>query len=95
MRRASKLMRARLFPRESFFRAERGEPAYVVAASESVVLFGGAQGVRCQSVVCFLARVLFVYFIFFTFRGRGIHSQKLAVCCVFLGVQGCALSKRC
>ena len=40
----------------------RRAPTYVIAPSESVVLFEGVESVRCQSVIYFLARLLFVVF---------------------------------
>ena len=43
----------------------RRAPTYVIAPSESVVLFEGVEGVRCQSVIYFLARLLFVRFFCF------------------------------
>ena len=62
-------MRARIFFRERSFRrttclptSGRIAPTYVIAARENVVLFEGVEGVRCQSVIYFLARLLFVSF---------------------------------
>ena len=55
------------------------------------MFFGGVQGVRCQSAVCFLARLLFVCF---SVSWPGNPFAK-AVCCVIFRGKGCALSKHC